>query len=559
MTSRTGGGGTFFVSTLASNSEQQDRTSATLAGDSTLYAHIPVPEAIVVADFASPAPLIDTPPAFAIESAGSGVQATLVGASSLTANSEQAWTTRATLVGDSSLTSNSEQAWTTRATLADASTLAALIYGYRTDGQVFKPYNNLITIWPDWQGSTLRQRFESSVITDIAQTSLQVILEFGAGTDGQIDACYVGHAANSGDLYDFAGDQVQVLFNDITTKVVSGRSSVVGYVTFNVDATRALIVSIAFSGTKINLLTETEFMTIAGGRLTLTSGVPVLSATVSGATTVYYTPYVSQYIPIYNGSVITLTDLGGELSQATTDATKSPAACTTNSNYDLFVWNDGGTFRCTRGPAWTSNTARGAGAGTTELIRVKGVELNANNITNGPLAQRGTYIGTVRTNASSQVDWIYGASGTPAIFGVWNNYNRCLVSTRVLDSAASWTYNSATYQGANASDTTRVSFVSGLAEDMFEAFYIQATAVGAGLQTSIGIGYDSNTAVSGVVGDNNAGVTTTTTAWYGTTSLGFHYFEGLESLSLGSGTATFYGNLTGSNRRGVPGCKHFCR
>jgi hypothetical protein len=40
-----------------------------------------------------------------------------------------------------------------------------------------------------------------------------------------------------------------------------------------------------------------------GGRLTLTSGVPVMTADVAAATTIYYTPYAGNSIPIYNGTV----------------------------------------------------------------------------------------------------------------------------------------------------------------------------------------------------------------------------------------------------------------
>ena len=37
-------------------------------------------------------------------------------------------------------------------------------------------------------------------------------------------------------------------------------------------------------------------------------------------------------------------DIGGELSQALSDTTKSPAAAAANSLYDVFVWNDSGTY-----------------------------------------------------------------------------------------------------------------------------------------------------------------------------------------------------------------------
>src|SRR6185369_3076630 len=83
------------------------------------------------------------------------------------------------------------------------------------------------------------------------------------------------------------------------------------------------------------------------------SGVPVMNTTVSGQTTVYYTPYIHQIVPIYDGTVLVPTNIGGELSQTLADSTKSPAASVQDAMYDMFVWNDSGTIRCTRGPAWT--------------------------------------------------------------------------------------------------------------------------------------------------------------------------------------------------------------
>src|SRR5207302_1105083 len=116
------------------------------------------------------------------------------------------------------------------------------------------------------------------------------------------------------------------------------------------------------------------------GRLTLASGTPVMTSDQAAKTTVYYSPYVGQFVPIYDGTRFIATDTGGELSQATTDTTKSPAAVAANSNYDVFVWNDAGTVRATRGSAWTSDTARGTGAGTTELQRLNGIWTNKNAI-----------------------------------------------------------------------------------------------------------------------------------------------------------------------------------
>lgn len=88
------------------------------------------------------------------------------------------------------------------------------------------------------------------------------------------------------------------------------------------------------------------------GRLTLNSGEPYTTTDVTGATTIYYTPAVGSYCPIYDTSSTWDNTFFLELSQTLADTTKSPAATVADRVYDMFVWNDIGTIRCTRGPAW---------------------------------------------------------------------------------------------------------------------------------------------------------------------------------------------------------------
>lgn len=282
---------------------------------------------------------------------------------------------------------------------------------------------------------------------------------------------------------------------------------------------------------------------VAGGRVTLTSETPVLTTTVSGATTVYYAIYLHQFVPIYDGTNINMTDIGGELSQATTDSTKSPAACTTNRNYDLFVWSDGGTLRCTRGPAWSSDTSRGTGAGTTELQKVFGVWLNKVTITNGPAANRGTYVGTIRTNGSSQVDYIFGAvaaNGTAASFGVWNFYNRLPVTTFIGDTTDSWTYSTATWRAANASNTMRCSYVAGFNETIVNAVHA-ASGNNSSNNSAVAVGVDVTNDYTG-----NSGWTGSTAnvpffgSYAGYPGIGFHFVQAVEYAS--GATGTFFGD-----------------
>jgi len=271
------------------------------------------------------------------------------------------------------------------------------------------------------------------------------------------------------------------------------------------------------------------------GRLTLQTAVPVMTTTQSAKTTIFYTPYVGNKVPIYDGTNMTMTTFA-ELSVATTDTTKSPAAIGASKVNDWFVWNDGGTIRIGHGPDWTSDTARSAG---TALVMVNGVYLNNASITNGPAASRGTFVGTTRSNASSQLDWVYGGASVQGFFGIWNCYNRCCVQSIAFQNTSSWAYSSTTWRGANALNNTRTYFISGLAEDAFQGAYTQVVGSTAGNQAANGVGYDTSTAPSGVIGASNTATIATNTSWYATSALGLHFFEGIESSQLGS--ATYYG------------------
>ena len=142
------------------------------------------------------------------------------------------------------------------------------------------------------------------------------------------------------------------------------------------------------------------------GRLTLQAATPVMTTTQSAKTTIFYTPYVGDQIGLYNGTAMvptTFTELNN-VTTASSTGKAGPAAVAASSVYDLFVWSNAGTPTLTRGPAWTNDTTRSAG---TALVRVAGIYLNNAAITNGPAASRGTYVGTVRSNASAQIDWIF--------------------------------------------------------------------------------------------------------------------------------------------------------
>lgn len=280
-----------------------------------------------------------------------------------------------------------------------------------------------------------------------------------------------------------------------------------------------------------------------GGRLSLTSGTPVTSGDVAGATAVYWVPYKHNRVPLYDGSSWSLHSIPTELSQTLADATKSPAATSADLNYDVFLWNDAGVERISRGPPWTSGggsaVVRGTGAGSTELERVDGRLVNKVSISNGPGAQRGLYVGTIRTGGSNTVN------DTVAFRHCWNQYNRVARPMRVLEAAPDWNYTTATLRQARASAANQLDFVRGADEDLVEAdVTIDALNSAGGTFAIVGIGLDSTSALASGVTSSAATLTTANEAvgtqakWRGFPGLGRHTLVWLEFASVG-GTTTW--------------------
>ena len=280
-----------------------------------------------------------------------------------------------------------------------------------------------------------------------------------------------------------------------------------------------------------------------GGRLTLTTATPVLSADVTAATTVYYTPYLHNFIMLYNGTSWETRGFS-EMSQALSDTTKSPAATVASNPYDVFVWDDAGTLRATRGPSWLagavagSTTARGTGAGSTDIARVNGVLTNVNAITNGPAANRGVYVGSFITNASNQVDWVANptaaAGGGNCRLNIWNMYNRVQVSAVNIDSTASWTTGGAVTRPANNSTSNRITIFAG---QKIEPVALMAALNGSfqGINTGTGVGVNSTTAISGIQpifnGSGIIGLIGDTGTYKGFPGLGVTFYQWMESTS----------------------------
>lgn len=265
---------------------------------------------------------------------------------------------------------------------------------------------------------------------------------------------------------------------------------------------------------------------ICNGRLTITTDTPFLTSTTTGATTLYFTPVLGNRIALYDGSsawaVLSFSELSLSLS-----------GYTASKPYDIWIYNNSGTAAM-ESTVWTDDTTR-----ATALTLQDGVWVKT-----GATTRR--YVGTIRTNSSSQVDFNLSgtpaAGGTAAVIGLWNLYNRVPWSVNVMDSTNSWTYTTTSFQAANASSAMRASFIVGVAG----LHDVQAVYNGVSSTTSggarIGVGYDSTTTASGSIGIFGAtsGVVFPSTARFGRLAeAGFHYMQAIERGNTG---VTFYGD-----------------
>lgn len=287
-----------------------------------------------------------------------------------------------------------------------------------------------------------------------------------------------------------------------------------------------------------------------GGRLSLLYTDPVPSADLIDYGAIYYVPHKSDLLPLYDGTNWALWSIYPYLVQPTTDSTKSPAAAVPNRNYDLFVWNDNGIVRLSRGPVWNSDTTRGAGVGTTELIRVSGRLVNKNAIVNGPSAQLGLYVGTIRTTSTATV------SDCLAQRFVWNQYNRVRRAMQVLETTAFWDYSTPTWRQVRASSTNELGYVCGQAEDDVESYATGLTFTSTPNSLfQVGIGVDSLIAPSGLHGTYQFGtvasvIRPSSAQYRGIPGLGYHFLAWLEWANT-AGTMSWYG--TSNGQTGITG------
>lgn len=275
-------------------------------------------------------------------------------------------------------------------------------------------------------------------------------------------------------------------------------------------------------------------------RLSLTTALPVTTGDITSAATIYMTPAKGNRVSLWDGSYWhNLAQV--ELSLALSSNSGHTNYHQSGKNFDVFYFDDNGTKRIGTGPAWTSDTGRGSGAGTTEISRLSGVLVNVNSIvlrfgsasgnTVAVAANRATYLGTFRCSADGQTE------DSRAKRFLWNYYNRLPRAMRVLEGTDSWSGSgAASWRQMNNSAANQLAFVAGAGEDRVRAsallFASNSTSTFRGIRCGIGI--DATNAFADgclpgdVMVDNNAFSRSLSATYDGFPGVGYHFLAALE-------------------------------
>ncbi len=207
------------------------------------------------------------------------------------------------------------------------------------------------------------------------------------------------------------------------------------------------------------LLPET-FVNQPQGRLTLTSGVPVTTTDVAGVSAIYYTPAIGQHVWLYLDRIWT-PYIFSELTLAMSASYQLANFC-----YDLFIVKDGDTIRLGHGPAWTSTTSRGTGAGTTELLFLGGMPTNKNTMTVRWGSSAGNTISVPAGSALYVGSFFCLTNGqmydTRAYRFLYNAFNQAPRTLSIADPATNWAYSTAAWRQVNANTQNRLLIMCGL-------------------------------------------------------------------------------------------------
>ena len=253
--------------------------------------------------------------------------------------------------------------------------------------------------------------------------------------------------------------------------------------------------------------------TLAGGRLTLLTGVGVPTSDQIGATTLYYTPFDHGMIGLYDGT--------NWIPREFTQRSLIFGGMTSGKNYDVFIGDTAGTL-VIEILAWTSDSVRAVA-----LVAVDGVLCKTGDTTR-------RYVGTFRATSATTTE---DSEAKRFVYNANNKVPRSMLGT--LGYVDANTVNSFTFLSTlgataplNGGTGNKCEWVNGLTETVFlsgSAFYTG----GASSYLVVGIGIDTTTGSSFMVSQND--------------SIGGNAFQRGNSKSVQVAAGYHYGSLNGAS------------
>jgi hypothetical protein len=300
-----------------------------------------------------------------------------------------------------------------------------------------------------------------------------------------------------------------------------------------------------------------------------------MAGDVINASRVYYLPKVGQQVPVYNVDTATFasSDIGTGLS-LTLDGSEA-----SHTLHDIFVETarTGSPELCV-GPAWTNSTvgtaSRGTGDGTTQLVQLDGIWVNAAALTTCQYASgvtfscslyACTYVGSMLMTANGQTGQVMGpiahVHGNGNCLCLYNAYNRVSMVSISQDSSASYTDSATTWHamnptvppGGGALKDNTITVVDGLGEMAIDAQLSDLLKGVGGASPSIpliGIDLDSSTATPSYFTENQSGSSISVIVAMRNppvnnpptlTTLGVWYVQAVQSATSSASSPTFGG------------------
>ena len=133
--------------------------------------------------------------------------------------------------------------------------------------------------------------------------------------------------------------------NTLTRTTVLASSNSGAAVSFSAGSKHVMIVSPA----KMFRQVVAQAKVMPQGRLTLVSGTPIMTSDQTAKTAIYYTPYLGDAIPLYDG----VDWFNYSFSELTLNLDTSNHLL--DNLYDIFIWSNAGTISIGTGPAWNYN------------------------------------------------------------------------------------------------------------------------------------------------------------------------------------------------------------